>query len=77
MVVRESLGMAALGVAVGLLAALGLSRWLRSLVFEVTVTDPWVYGVVASGLLLVALLAAWLPARRAAGVDPVRAFRVE
>lgn len=77
MVVRESLGMAALGVTVGLLAALGLSRWLRSLVFEVTVTDPWVYGVVASGLLLVALLAAWLPARRAAGVDPMRAFRVE
>jgi predicted permease len=77
MIVRESLAVALLGVAAGLAGALALSRWLRALVFEVEVTDPRVYGAVAAVMLAVALLASWMPARRAAAVDPVRAFRAE
>jgi ABC-type antimicrobial peptide transport system permease subunit len=77
MVIGESLKVAAVGVAVGLAGAALLSRWLRALVFGVEVTDPLVYTAVAAGLLAVALLAAWMPARRAAAVDPVRAFRAE
>jgi putative ABC transport system permease protein len=65
------------GIVFGMLGAYGLSRWLRALVFEVEVTDPGVYATVCLGLFAVALLAAWLPARRATAVDPVRAFRSE
>ena len=77
LVIRESMTLSLAGIAFGVLGAYGLSRWLRALVFEVEVTDPGVYAAVSLGLLAVALLAAWLPARRATAVDPVRAFRSE
>jgi putative ABC transport system permease protein len=63
------------GVAVGLGAAIGLTRWLSSLLFEVTPTDPVVLGAVAGVLVLVALLASYVPARRAAALDPMTALR--
>ncbi len=77
LVVRQGLLLTAMGVGGGLLGAAWLSRGLRSLLFRVEPTDPWVYGAVALGMVIVATLAAWIPARRAAGVDPVRAFRAE
>jgi ABC-type antimicrobial peptide transport system permease subunit len=76
-VVRQGAGMAALGIAVGLLAALALSRVLRGLLFGVSATEPWVYAGVAATLGVVALAATALPAWRAASVAPVSALRGE
>ncbi len=77
MVLRDSLRMVVVGMAIGIPAAFALSRLVRSLLFGVSPGDPGTY--VASGLLMlaVAALAAWLPARRAASVDPMRALRCE
>ncbi len=77
MVIGRALAMAGIGTAFGLAAALFLTRWLESMVFEVNVLDPMVYGAVALGLAVTAWLAAFLPARRATMVDPARAFRTD
>jgi predicted permease len=77
MVLRRGATLAGTGLALGLVVALGLTRLLRSQLYGVTATDPAAY---AAGILLlaaVALLASYLPARRAARVDPVIALRVE
>jgi predicted lysophospholipase L1 biosynthesis ABC-type transport system permease subunit len=76
-VVQRGMTLVALGVVVGLLAAVGLSRYLRALLFEVSPSDPFTYAAVAAVLLLVALVACWLPARRASRVDPMVALRYE
>ncbi len=75
--VAQSARMAALGILLGLAAALLATRALRSLLFDVSATDPLTLSAVAALLLAVALLASWLPARRAARVDPARALRTE
>jgi len=77
LVLREGLLLAGLGVAAGLAAALASTRVLRSLLFEVTPTDPATLGAVAGLLLTVALAATLLPARRATRVDPMVALRHE
>jgi ABC-type antimicrobial peptide transport system permease subunit len=77
MVVRQGLALAGLGVVIGLVAAGALSRVMASLLFEVSATDPITYGSVAVSLVLVSLAASWIPAMRAAGVDPSRALRAE
>jgi predicted permease len=77
LVLRRGLRLAALGVLLGLGAAWGLTRFLQSLLFETSPHDPLTYGAVAVGLLGVAALACWLPARRAAKVDPMEALRAE
>jgi predicted permease len=77
MVMRHALGLTALGVAVGLLGALALSRVLRSLLFEVSPTDPATLAGVGLALAAVALLASYLPARAATRVDPLTALRSE
>jgi predicted permease len=74
-VVRQSMMLAGGGCAAGLLGALALSRALRSFLFEVSALDPLTFCAVPVLMALVALLAAWVPARRAAGVDPMVALR--
>ncbi len=64
------LRLAAAGIAIGLAGALAFTRLLRGLLYEVSATDPGVLGLTAAALLAVALVASWLPARRAAAVDP-------
>jgi putative ABC transport system permease protein len=76
-ILREGLMMTAAGVAIGLAAALGLSRFLASVLFEVRPGDPMTYAAVAAVLLGVAVLAAWIPARRATSVDPLVALRTD
>lgn len=72
---REGLILAGLGVVAGLLASVLLSRFLETLLFEVKVTDPIVYGTVVALLVGAASLACYIPARRAARVDPQVALR--
>jgi predicted permease len=77
MVVGEGLKMASIGVAIGVAGALGLTRFLASLLYGVTPTDPLTFIVVSLILVAVALLACYIPARRAAKVDPMVALRYE
>jgi putative ABC transport system permease protein len=75
LVLREGAGMAALGVVVGVAAALGLARVLDRLLFETSARDPLAIASVVAVVALVTLAAAWLPARRASRVDPSSALR--
>jgi putative ABC transport system permease protein len=77
LVLAQGLRFAALGVAVGLVGALSLTHTLSSLLFAVSPTDPATFGFVISVLGLVALLAGYVPARRATKVDPMVALRYE
>jgi putative ABC transport system permease protein len=77
MVVGQGLAQIALALVIGTAGALALSRLLQSLMFEVTTTDPLTFGGMAMLLALTALVACWLPARRASGIDPVAAIRHE
>ena len=77
LVVREAMLLVAFGVASGTIAALVLSRTMTKMLFSVAPTDPATFAIVAAGLLAVALLASYLPARRATRVDPVVALRTE
>ena len=69
--------LAGIGIALGVPAALGLTRLLTSLLYEIKPGDPLTHVGVSMILLLVALLASWLPARRASRVDPMEALRYE
>jgi len=75
--VRYGAGLALGGVAIGLVAAAALARLMGSLLYEVRAVDPLTYAVVALVLTLAAALASWLPARRAAAVDPAEALNAE
>jgi putative ABC transport system permease protein len=77
LVLRRGLRLTLLGVAIGLVGALALTRYLSSLLFEVRPTDPLTFAVIPLILAAAALLACWLPARRAARVDPMVALRTE
>jgi ABC-type antimicrobial peptide transport system permease subunit len=76
-VVRQGMRLTGLGVAIGLLASWGLSRALASLLYGVSATDPLTFAGTAGLVAVVSLLATWLPARRAARIDPVKALRSE
>src|SRR5881409_3620172 len=77
MVIKQAVGLALLGVVVGLVTALASARLLSNLLFGVGTADPLTFGTVAFVLFCVALLACWLPAHRAAKVDPLVALRYE
>jgi putative ABC transport system permease protein len=77
LILAQGLKLALLGVGLGLMAAFALTRWMESLLFGVRPTDPLTFSVIAVALLLVALFACWLPARRATKVDPLIALRHE
>jgi len=77
MVVGRGLRLAGLGVGIGLVAALVLTRLMQGVLYGVTPTDPLTFGAVALALLAVAAFASWLPALRATRVDPLVALRAE
>jgi putative ABC transport system permease protein len=77
MVLGEGLLLASIGIAIGIAGALALTRFLRSLLFEIKPTDPATFIAAAILLTLVALAACYIPARRAMRVDPMIALRYE
>jgi putative ABC transport system permease protein len=77
MVIRQGMRLALLGVALGIGTALVLTQLMKQLLAGMAAVDPPTYAVIASLLTLVALLACWIPARRATRVDPIIALRYE
>jgi putative ABC transport system permease protein len=77
MFLTQGLKLSLAGVVIGLMAAFSLTKWMKSLLFGVRPTDPMTFAVIALLLIAVALLACWIPARRAAKVDPMVALRCE
>lgn len=77
LVLGQSIGMLIIGIVIGLAGAFALTRLMRTMLFEITATDPLTYASVIGLLTVVALLACYIPARRAAKVDPLIALRYE
>ena len=77
MILGQGLRLAVIGIALGLVGAVALTRLLKGLLFGISASDPLTFVVLASLLAVVALLACWIPARRATKVDPLIALRYE
>jgi len=77
MFVRQGMLLTSIGLVTGLLVSFAVMRLMSSLLFGVKAMDPLTYIAVSSGLAITALLACYLPSRRAAAVDPVEALRAE
>jgi ABC-type antimicrobial peptide transport system permease subunit len=77
LVLGQSLTLAGIGLALGFAGAIAFTRVLTSMLFEVTPTDPFTYAVVALLLGIIALVASYVPARRAINIDPLLALRQE
>jgi ABC-type antimicrobial peptide transport system permease subunit len=77
LVVRQGMAPALVGLGVGLIGAFALTRLMKNLLFDVRADDPATFALVALLLAAAALLACYIPARRAAKVDPIIALRSE
>jgi len=77
LILSHAAKLAGLGTALGMLGAFALARLLKTLVFEVSTTDPATFASVAGMVIVVALLAGYIPALRATATDPVNALRSE
>jgi putative ABC transport system permease protein len=77
LVLAQGMKLALIGVTLGLIAAYGLTRLMKSLLFEVSATDPLTFAAISILLVFVAALACWMPARRATKVDPLVALRCD
>ena len=77
MVLRQGLGLGVTGIVIGLAAAIGLTRLLQTLLFEISPTDPITLGTVGAVLISAAVISCLIPARRAAKTDPLVALRFE
>jgi predicted permease len=77
MILREAASLAALGAVLGVVAAAALSRYVRAMLFGITPADPATIGGAVAAMMAVALLAGWLPARKASRLDPMIALRHE
>ena len=76
-VMRESAALTSIGIALGVPGALWASRGIGSFLYGLSAADPWTYVALAVVLAIIALGAAWIPARRAAQMDPMVALRYE
>jgi putative ABC transport system permease protein len=74
---RQSLLLVSLGIGIGLTAAFALTRVMASLLYGTSATDRWTFFIISLLLAAIALLASYIPARRAAKVDPMIALRYE
>jgi putative ABC transport system permease protein len=77
LVVKQGMRLTGLGIGIGLVGAFGLTRLMKTLLFGIGAADPLTYVAIAGLLATIALLACWLPARRATKVDPMIALRYE
>jgi ABC-type antimicrobial peptide transport system permease subunit len=77
MILRDGIKLAALGVGIGIVCAIGLTRLMANMLFGVSPTDPLTFFAIPVLLMIVALLACYIPARRAMRVDPVIALRYD
>ena len=74
MVIGQGIKLAGVGLAIGLLGALAVTRLMTALLFEVRASDPTIYVAIAALLTFVAVAASWIPSRRAAALDPTKAL---
>ena len=77
LVIRQGMWLVLIGVVIGMAASLAVSRLLKSFLFGLSTTDPMTFGIILLLLATVALLACYVPARRATKVDPMIALRSE